>query len=521
MKDKGGNAIDAAISTTLCIGMLNAFSSGIGGGGFMVVRVPGQKAKHKAQVTSIDFRETAPAAANETMYKDTGRNGSQIGGLAVGVPGELRGLEAAHKLGGSLPWNELVEPVAQIGLNGWQVSAELAGRLNKSAWITDSPRFRDIYFVNGKMAVEGDTIKREKYGNALMKIAKEGPGAFYEGSIADDIINAVHEAGGILTHEDLKNYTVRQKKAISSTFRGKTVHTMDAPSSGLVMLGMLNIYEPLFPGREKCWKEEDIHNRLEAMKFAFGARSGVSDPAFNANASEFPKFYSKEWAKEQRDKITYQVHDASYYGLNKYDAPDHGTTHIATLDEDGYSASITTTVNLLFGAHLATPEWGIFLNDEMDDFAVPGESDAFGLPPMAVNFPQPGKRPLSSTAPSIVEAPGGKSVYAVVGGSGGSRIFPSVAQVILNAECGDDISAAIERVRWHNQLSPNITSVEVGTGKDAADPEVIYGLLRRGEIIGEYDINAPQGQVQGILVNKKGELYAASDSRKHGVAAVY
>lgn len=139
---------------------------------------------------------------------------------------------------------------------------------------------------------------------------------------------------------------------------------------------------------------------------------------------------------------------------------------------------------------------------------------------MEVNFPQPGKRPLSSTAPTIIEGRDGQ-VYAVVGGSGGSRIFPSVAQVILNAECGDDISTAIERVRWHNQLSPNVTSLEAGTGEDAPDPDVIKGLLRRGEIVGIYDVNAPQSQVQGILVDGDGELYAASDSRKHGVAAVY
>jgi gamma-glutamyltranspeptidase/glutathione hydrolase/leukotriene-C4 hydrolase len=157
---------------------------------------------------------------------------------------------------------------------------------------------RDL-LAHGLPAKEGDTIYRKKYAAALTKIANEGADAFYTGAIADDIIKATSARNGILTHDDLANYTALQQEAISTTFRGKTVHTMDAPSSGLVMLGLLNIYEPYF-GQAECWSTDDMFHRLESMRFAFGARTKVSDPAFNPNRTLIESYKTKEWADEQR-----------------------------------------------------------------------------------------------------------------------------------------------------------------------------------------------------------------------------
>lgn len=527
LRDKNGSAVDAAITVTLCIGMLNAFSSGIGGGGFMVIRSPDNytgkgKREGGGHIVAIDFRETAPAAANQSMYAATGRNGSQVGGLAVGVPGELRGFEAAHKLYGKLPWADVVQPVADLGINGFQVSAELAKRLQKAAssFMADDPVWKEVYYPNGVLAVEGDTIYRKNYGATLAAIAQNGTDAFYKGTIADDIVSAVQARGGILTQADLQGYKIKKYPAISSSFRGKKVYTVDAPSSGLVMLGLLNIYEALFPKDIKqCWEELDIFNRLESIKFAFGARSDVSDPAFGQNRTRLNEIKTKAWAKKQRKKITDKTHEPEYYGLDDVTPPDHGTTHIAVLDDSGGAASITSTVNLQWGSHIMAPKSGVILNNEMDDFAIPGAPDAFGLAPQALNFVAAGKRPLSSTAPTIIEDKKGK-VYAVLGGSGGSRIFPGVAQVILNMECGQDIGEAIERPRWHNQLSPNITSLEVGPKPWDAPLDVIAGLESRGYIINLFDVNANVGQVNGIQV-KGGRIWASSDSRKNGVAAGY
>ncbi|TXT03848.1 hypothetical protein VHUM_04325 [Vanrija humicola] len=518
MRDKGGSAVDAGIASALCVGMINAFESGIGGGGFMVVKpTPGTG---EAAQKSINYREVAPAGASQDMYAATGRNGSQIGGLAVGVPGELRGWEKAHKLGGRLPWHDVVQPVADLGNNGWKVSKQLASVLAgpSSAFMKNDPLWAEIYWPNGAPAKEGDTIYRKKYAAALAKIAKEGADAFYTGAIADDIIKATTATKGILTHGDLANYTAVQDEAISTTFRGKTVHTMNAPSSGLVMLGLLNIYEPYF-GEDECWSTNDMFHRLESMRFAFGARTKVSDPAFNPNVTLIESFKTKEWADEQRAKITDKTHDPAYYGMTQISPEDHGTTHVSVLDSEGGAFSATTTVNLAWGSHVMTPEYGIILNNQMDDFAVPGAPDAFGLAPQAANFIAPGKRPLSSTAPTIIED-GEGNVVTVIGGAGGSRIFPGVAQAILNLECGDDVNRAIQRPRWHSQLSPNVTTLEVGVGADAEPKDVVRGLEDKGYYIGLFDLNYPTSNVLGVTVTEEG-VYAASDSRLNGVAAVY
>lgn len=165
-----------------------------------------------------------------------------------------------------------------------------------------------------------------------------------------------------------------------------------------------------------------------------------------------------------------------------------------------------------------TSQTGIILNDEQDDFAVPGQPDAFGLPPSPWNYPEAGKRPLSSTAPTIVHSPSG-GVKAVLGGSGGSRIFPSVAQVLVNLACGDNLSEAIERPRLHDQVLPAITTLEVGP--DGVDDDWIHALEARGHKIGQFDINLGSSEVQGVLVDKKGGVWASSDSRKNGIADVY
>lgn len=181
------------------------------------------------------------------------------------------------------------------------------------------------------------------------------------------------------------------------------------------------------------------------------------------------------------------------------------------------AASVTSTVNLIWGSHVMTPKTGIILNDEQDDFAVPGTPDAFGLPPSPHNYPAPGKRPLSSTAPTIVHERDG-SLRAVLGGSGGSRIFPSVAQVLINLACGDDLSTAIERPRVHNQIVPDLTTLEVGP--DHVSQHWLDGLAARGHTIGQFDINLGSSEVQAVVV-EGGQVWASSDSRKNGIAAAY
>lgn len=373
-----GTAVDASITTTLCIGLLNAFSSGIGGGGFALISVPDNAMDimgpayrpAAAPVMAVDFRETAPLAADENMYTKLGRGASQVGGLAVGVPGELRGLEAAHAMYGKVAWRHLVEPVAELARDGWQVSRELARRLRIfGAFMLDDPTWAAVYAPRGELLVEGDWIRRPTYAATLFKIAKEGPGALYSGEIADDIVTTVKKDGGILTHADLEGYEAITYPAINGTFRGRTVYTTDAPSAGGVMLGMLHIMDPLLGGLEgeDCHTVEASHNLIEAMKFAFGARSEVCDPRFARNLTRLAEFRTPEWADAQRKKITNVTHDAAYYGLDTEPVEDHGTTHLSVVDQWGGAASVTSTVNLIWGSHVMCPKTGIILNDEQGE----------------------------------------------------------------------------------------------------------------------------------------------------------
>ncbi|WVQ97806.1 gamma-glutamyltransferase [Kwoniella sp. CBS 9459] len=549
LRDKNGSAVDAAITTTLCIGLLNAFSSGIGGGGFMIVRVPDEHVTEQVaeimqgedtikngseNVIAIDFRETSPAKSDKEMYgtNKAGRAAAQVGGLAVGVPGELRGLEAAHKLYGKLPWKDVVMPVAELA-KGWRVSRELARRLRLfGQFMLTSPPWASIYAPRGPLLVEGEFIQRLNYAETLRKIADGGADAFYEGAMAESSVKTVGAAGGILSLDDLKGFKARSYPAIHASFMGKEIYTTDVPSSGGILLGLLRLLEPFnIPSHGSLTNTSNVHILLEGMKFAFGARSEITDPSpeFGGNLTRFREFYKGDWAAEQRAKITNHTHDIDYYGL-KHDTPiDHGTTHLSVLDQWGGAASVTSTVNLIWGSHVMDPKTGIIFNDEQDDFAVPGAADAFGLWPSPWNYPAPGKKPLSSTSASIIldrsapesrDSDKGSSLYAVLGGSGGSRIFPSIAQVILNLFSGLDISASIERPRVHNQIVPDLTTIEVGP--EVVDDELIRGLEARGHKIGQFDINLGISEVQGIVVDgKTGKIQASSDSRKNGVAAGY
>lgn len=352
LRDKNGTAVDAAITSTLCVGLLNGFSAGIGGGGFALVSIPPATADDDAEspahgdpedeyafdvkdhenaeddggvlfqngaaaaaagknkpkppagpnVMAIDFRETSPAASTAKMYKKD-RGASQVGGLAVGVPGELRGLEAAHKLYGKVPWAELVQPVADLARQ-WQVSRELARRIRIfGTFMLDDPVWAEVYAPKGTLLVEGDWISRHKYADTLEVIAREGPGALYTGAIADDIVNTVQADGGVLTHDDLEGYRARVYPAISGKFQGSTVYSIDAPAAGGVMIGMLQILDPLMK-KQSCGSVDNTHHIIEAMKFAFGGRSEITDPAFAKNVTRLADFYSQEWADEKRALIT-------------------------------------------------------------------------------------------------------------------------------------------------------------------------------------------------------------------------
>ncbi|KAG5219586.1 gamma-glutamyltranspeptidase [Salix suchowensis] len=267
----GGNAVDSAIATTFCIGVVNMFSSGIGGGGFMTVRVPPATKDAKSDVFTIDFREVAPALANATMYRNN-PNASRFGGLAVGVPGELRGLEEAYRRWGTLPWSRLVQPSIDLA-KGWKVDAELARRITAGLEFYLRPQ--------GRFLREGEVIRRVNLSRTLQTIANEGAGTFYKGPIADSIVRKVNATGGILSQADLENYAVHVDRALEGTFNGRKVYTSRAPTSGPgqssryiylnlsfmigleVLLHMLNLVEN-YDFRQKT--PLNVHRIVEILK---------------------------------------------------------------------------------------------------------------------------------------------------------------------------------------------------------------------------------------------------------------
>ncbi|GAA5912219.1 hypothetical protein JCM6882_005198 [Rhodosporidiobolus microsporus] len=576
---ENGTAVDAAIATALCVGVVNSFSSGIGGGGFLVLRPPTSPPSSSdlprayspsnplcSQPLSIDFREAAAALSFSTMFTPSSNLSSRfpdgnhalaskVGGLSVGVPGELRGFEAAYTAcGGGVPWKRLFEPAAQLARE-FEVGPELHRRLNSrfvdgaptiSAWMEDVEE--DVYgdwrgtFMReaeddeeGDYAFlqQGDKVRRAAYADTLALLGSHGADAFYGGPVAEALVASIQAAGGLLTLEDFAAYRAVVRPAEEGSYRGRKYYTGGYPGGGPVLRMLLNVLEG-YDGEEFVDQGRTglgEHRFIEALKFAFASRTEVGDPAHIDNAKKLAEIPTKAYAAAVRANITDdRTHPLSYYHPRYDILEDHGTTHLSVMDRWGGAVSLTTTVNLIFGSRVMDRETGIILNDEMDDFASPGTPDAFGLAPSPFNYPSPFKRPLSSTSPLIMDHPSPPSTssssassdsapsgaWLALGGSGGSRIFGAVAQTLLNLDWGHDLSAAVEAPRVHHQLLPDYVSVE-----STFRPDLLADLESRGHNITLFDINIGIAEVQAVMRDDKGKFFAASDSRKNGIPAAF
>jgi len=357
-------------------------------------------------------------------------------------------------------------------------------------------------------------MRNVNLSRTLGLIAEQGADAFYQGEVADAIISKIRTEGGIMTHEDLVKYKVNVSRALEGTYRDLKVYTSHAPTSGPVLLHMLNLLEKYdLPAEGRA--EVNVHRLVEAMKFGFAARTRICDPAFNNDPGRIDEIPLKSFGALISQNMTDDyTHPAAYY-QPMFDVPeDHGTSHTSIVDPSGMAVAVTSTVNLIFGSQVMDPVTGILFNDEMDDFSTPGVPNAFGLWPSPYNYPEAHKRPLSSTAPTIIEHSDG-SFYVALGGSGGSRIFPAIFQVILNLDWGLDISSAIEYGRLHHQLYPEWIDAD-GTYPH----ELLLSLRTRGHRLHVMDINSV-GSVVNAVLRRNGMVYAASDSRKNGIAAGY
>ncbi|KAK3304387.1 gamma-glutamyltranspeptidase [Chaetomium strumarium] len=504
----GGTAADAMVATTLCVGVIGMYHSGIGGGGFMLVR------DKNGVYEAIDYRETAPAAAFRDMYEHN-PNASVFGGLAVGVPGELRGLEYLHRKYGILPWKTLVMPAVRVARDGFRVNEDLvrymeAASADNNTFLVDDPTWAEDFAPNGTLVQLGDTITRKRYADSLEKIANEGVDVFYKGGIAKSMIDLIQKTNGTMTLEDLKNYTVDVKPPLNITYGDYRLFTTDAPSSGAVMFSILKTMEE-YPVQDLIDTNLTTHRFVEAMKFAYGARLEFGDPAFVQNVTDIEGWLlSNDTAQDIRHRILDNQTQAveAYDPLSLYNPESHGTSHIVSADASGLTVTSTTTINLLFGAQIMTPDTGIILNNEMDDFSQPGRRNAFGFAPSPSNYIAAGKRPLSSITPIIAEFAVNCSLFFATGAAGGSRIISATTQVAWHILTGNmSMHDAIAEPRLHHQLLPDMLMLEDGFDNSTAE-----SLTGKGH---EVEWMAPgTSAVQGVMRLWDGRFDAVGETRQ-------
>ncbi|GJY47260.1 gamma-glutamyltranspeptidase 1 [Tanacetum coccineum] len=422
----GGHAVDAAVSVALCGGVVNPVASGIGGGGFMVVR-----SADTSQTQAFDFRETAPSAASQNMYQNN-LDDKYSGALAMGVPGEIAGLYKAWLQHGRMPWKTLFQPAISLAKDGFTVAPYLASSLSSSAAkIKKDPGLQKVYAPNGNILQAGETCYNYELGLSLKAIAEEGPEAFYNGTIGEKLIKDVRSAGGILTMEDLRNYDVKVTDAVEVNTMGFKIFGMPPPSSGTLglalVLNILNSYENTNDAKGLL----GLHRFIEALKHMFALRMNLGDPDFVDISKTATEMLSPSFAKKIQQRIfDNTTFPSEYYMPGWSQIEDHGTSHFCIVDADRNAVSMTTTVNYPFGGGILSPKTGIVLNNEMGDFSAPTEISPDSLPPSPTNFISPNKRPLSSMTPVIIVK--GDQLVGVIGGSGGMYIIPAVIQVFLN-----------------------------------------------------------------------------------------
>jgi len=504
----GGNAVDAGIAAGFALAVSYPEAGNIGGGGFMLIRMNGED-------TFIDYRETAPAAADRDMYLD--ENGdvipgmSIVGHLSVGVPGTVAGFWEAHQRFGSLPWKDLVMPAVQIAEDGFEVPDKLGGgMLTRLERYEGKTNFADYF---GNMA-SGEVHKQPELAATLRRIAENGVDEFYKGETAEMIAAEIERGGGLITLQDLANYKARWREPLQADWRNYRVISAPLPSSGgyalIQLLKIRDFIDHHFKGVRHN-SAQYVHLVAEIEKRVFADRAEyLGDPDFVD--SQIDELLSDDYIRGRAlevDPEAISLDVGAGTGLETHD-----TTHFSVMDQWGNAISNTYTLNLGFGSGVIVTGAGFLLNDEMDDFSVkPGVPNTYGVVGSKANEIQPGKRMLSSMTPTILLRDG--EVVMVLGTPGGSTIFTSVFQTIMNV-IDFDMSPldAIGAARFHHQLlPPDLIFVQPGT---PLPDETLSALGDRGyRTITPYDF----GDVQIIYVDGD-SVYAASDPRNRGESRV-
>ena len=518
---KGGNAVDAAVATAFALAVTHPSAGNIGGGGFMIIRLPDGTA------TTIDYRERAPGKSTPTMYLGADgkidRSLTARGWLAPGVPGTVRGLEMAHKKFGKLPWRDVVQPAADIATNGWILTRALSRSINSQLRndSTGQPgkmaRFPTSVAAYGKPGggawAEGDRIQLKDLGRALNAIATKGPDAFYTGWIADSIDAQMARNGGIISKADLKDYKAVERAPVRGKFLGHEIISMPPPSSGgIVMIETLNLMERMGVANLAPGSPEYMHRRIEAARRAYLDRARyLGDPDFvqvpvaRLTSAAYADSLAKTISPTQAGNSAQLGADIVTVAATESEE----TTHFSVVDASGMAVSNTYTLEAGYGSGVVVGGTGIILNNEMGDFnKKPGETNLTGDIGTPANLIAPGKRMLSSMAPAIVTR--NNQLLLVTGSPGGRTIPNTVLDVILGVTLFKrDVRAAVDAPRMHHQWLPDTTSIEM----NGMTPEAFNALRAMGHKAA-LSRSAGQGDAHSIVFDAATKTaYGANDRR--------
>ena len=510
----GGTAADAMVAAQAVLGLVEPQSSGMGGGGFLV-----WYDSKSGELITLDGRETAPLLANDRLFQN--HNGEPIkfwdaviGGRSVGVPGMPALLELAHSKWGKVQWADLFKQATALAEHGFIVSDRLSGLLeHEHTRMSSSTKAKSYFFPKGQPLAQGELLINHDYAALMRQLADNGSDIFYFGPIADAIVYKVRENKrnpGLLNHEDLANYAVKERPALCTKFRNYEVCGMGPPSSGAIgvgqILGMIN----KFP-KGKIRDPQTLRLIGDATRLAFADRGRyVAD-------GDFVSVPTKELVEEQylskrasllnrRNAIPVVTAGEPIASLTHRWAPDlsiekPSTTHVSIIDAYGNALSLTSSIENAFGSRLMTN--GFLLNNQLTDFSF--RSSANGTP--IANRVEGGKRPRSSMAPTIVLEDG--KIVLLIGSPGGSRIIPYVSNTIVAIlDWGLDVQEAVSQPHAVNRFG--IYEIEEGTS--------LTGLKKWLQELGYEIKERPLNSGLNVILKKDGKLYGGSDPRREGIA---
>ena len=514
---KGGNAFDAAIAVHFALAVVYPQAGNLGGGGFAVYRL------ENGQTGSLDFREKAPNMSSRDMYLINKEgdlvvdgNKSRIGHLASGVPGSVDGMLKLYEKFSTKNWGELISPSINYADNGFKITKKQSRGLNNARESFEKVNDKPIAFLKESNWEEGDLLIQKDLAKTLNRIKYDKRDGFYSGITADLIVEEMNSGSGIITHEDLKNYSSLWRDPIIGSYKGHKIISMGPPSSGgIALLQLLH-------GADQHNTSNYEHNSVNYINLLTEIESRVyADRATYLGDDDFydvPKssLLDKNYLNSKFNTINKDIKTKSsdIKSGNIVINESEETTHFSIVDSFGNAVSVTTTINSSFGSKVVVDGAGFLLNNEMDDFSIkPGFPNMFGLVGGEANAIEPNKRMLSSMTPTILEK--NDKLFMVLGTPGGSTIITSVFQTILNViDYNMGMQEAVDSKKFHHQWLPDVLVVEEETLSDELSnrlTQIGHKIVKRSSL----------GRMDCILIKEDGSLEGGADKRGDNIAIGY